>query len=256
MSRRRSLSIIVVPDGARESRTFQISYRRLRILGVVAFVASILLALMASSWWYLAVRSARVDTLEAEVASLHTDQARLAAFAAELRELERRYAHIRGMFGSETTSATSDLWLPPPGSGRSAIGADDDPQSALPTSWPLTERGFVTQPLLPTAEGEHPGLDIAVPMHSYIRASGAGTVVEAAEDEVYGRYVVVDHGNGYLSRYAHASELLVSEGQEVRRNEVIGLSGSTGRSTAPHLHFEISLDGEAVDPFSLVRQPS
>lgn len=255
MSRRRSLSIIVVPDGGRESRTFQITYRRLRILGVVAFVASILLALMASSWWYLAVRSARVDALEAEVASLHTDQARLAAFAAELRELERRYARIRGMFGSGGTSATSDLWLPPPGSGRAGPGADD-PESALPTSWPLTERGFVTQPLVPREEGEHPGLDVAVPMHSYIRASGAGTVLEAGEDEIYGRYVVVDHGNGYLSRYAHASELVVVEGQEVRRNEVIGLSGSTGRSTAPHLHFEIFLDGEAIDPLTLVRQPS
>ena len=256
MADRRSLSIIVVPDGGSESRTFRISYRGLRILGLLAFGAAVLVALMAGSWWYLAARSARVDTLEAEVASLQTDQARLAAFAAQLRELETRYARIRGMFGSDTTIGASDLWLPPPGSGRGGSGPEDDPESALPTSWPLTERGFMTRPLLAGAAGDHPGMDVAVPTDSYVRAAGAGTVVEAGEDEIYGRYLVVDHGNGYRTRYAHASQLFVEEGRRVRRNEVIALSGSTGRSTAPHLHFEVLLDGEAVDPLTMVQQPS
>jgi murein DD-endopeptidase MepM/ murein hydrolase activator NlpD len=68
--------------------------------------------------------------------------------------------------------------------------------------------------------------------------------------------VVVEHGGGYETVYAHASMILVGRGQVVRRGEVIALSGSTGRSTAAHLHFEILLDGRPVDPLSMVEQPS
>ena len=119
----------------------------------------------------------------------------------------------------------------------------------------LTQAGFVTQDLLEGADGEHPGLDIAVPSHSYIRAAGAGSVADTGDDPVYGRFVTVDHGDGYLTLYAHASEILVEAGQRVRRNEVIALTGNTGRSTAPHLHFEIRLNGDTVDPMTMVEPP-
>ena len=251
----RSLSIIVVPDDGRESHTFTVSYRRLRRAGIAALVVAVLLGLMAGSWWYLAARAARVPALEAELATTRTDQARLGALVAQLQELEQRYERIRGLFGSDTTSVPSDLWLPPPSSGRGRSGSDDDVESSLPTSWPLTEPGFVTQALLEGAAGEHPGVDIAIPTHSYVRAAGAGTVVDAGHDDIYGFYLVIDHGNGYRSRYAHAAELLAEEGRRVRRNEVIALTGSTGRSTAPHLHFEIMLDGAAVDPMTLLEPP-
>ena len=257
MSDPRHLSIILVPEDGRESRTFRVSHRRLRVLAAAAVATAALLALMVGSWWYLAVRAARVGVLEAEVAEFREERLRLEAFATQLDELERRYEQIRLLFGSESTQVASDLWLPPPTAGRSRRGpAEAEPPGSLPTSWPLTQRGFVTQGLLEGEEGEHPGLDIAVPTGSYIRGAGEGIVVDAAEDPVYGRYVIIDHGDGYRSLYAHASETLVVAGQQVRRNEVIALSGSTGRSTAPHLHFEILLNGEALDPLTLVRQPS
>lgn len=256
MSDRRALSIIVVPDGGRASRTFRVPYPTVRLVGIGLFGLFVLMALMLGSWWYVAARAARVPVLEEEVATLRADRARVAALAAQLEEIEGRYEEIRGLFGADTATVASELWLPPPGSGRARPPDEDGPTSALPTSWPLAERGFVTQPLLEGAAGDHPGIDIAVPSDSYVRAAGAGTVLEAAEDEVYGRYVVLDHGNGYRSRYAHASQLFVRQGQSVRRNEVIGLSGSTGRSTAPHLHFEILLEGETVDPMTLLRRPS
>ena len=77
----------------------------------------------------------------------------------------------------------------------------------------------------------------------------------AGVDEVYGQYVVIDHGAQLESVYGHASRLFVTAGDRVRRAEVIGLTGSTGRSTAPHLHFEIRRAGKAVDPLAFVRQP-
>jgi murein DD-endopeptidase MepM/ murein hydrolase activator NlpD len=125
-----------------------------------------------------------------------------------------------------------------------------------PSSWPLTQTGFITQRRQATAGASHPGLDIAVPADSYIRAAGAGTVEDAGVDEVYGRYILIDHGDGVESMYGHASRVFVQTGDTVERNEVIALSGSTGRSTAPHLHFEIRKDGEPVDPLAYVQQPS
>lgn len=126
----------------------------------------------------------------------------------------------------------------------------------MPSSWPLSQAGFITQMREVTDGASHPGLDIAVPADTYIRASGPGTVVDAGLDEVYGRYILLDHGNGLESMYGHASRLFVEPGDLVEQDEVIALSGSTGRSTAPHLHFEIRKDGQAVDPLTYVRQPS
>jgi murein DD-endopeptidase MepM/ murein hydrolase activator NlpD len=89
---------------------------------------------------------------------------------------------------------------------------------------------------------------------SYIRAAGGGTVVDVGEDAIYGRFVVIDHGNGYSTLYGHASLNLVTLGQQVRERQVIALSGSTGRSTGPHLHFEVLVDGGRADPFRKGRQ--
>jgi len=255
--RRRYLTILLVPDGGPESHTVRLSYGALRLMGVMAAVVALALTLVAGSWWYLAARASRVADLEAQVDSLTADQARIAALAQQIETIERRYGRIRSLFGADAPGSPSDVWLPPPTTGRRPSAPRTTASAGLPSSWPLTERGFVTQGLLEAQGGnpDHRGLDIAVPTDSYVRAAGAGTVVDVGEDAVYGRFVVLDHGDGYTTLYGHASLNLATRGQRVRQNEVIALSGSTGRSTAPHLHFEVLLNGEAVDPLTLVHQP-
>ena len=249
------LTLMVVPEGGRDSRTYRVSYARLRALVVVAGVLALLLTLMAGSWWYLAAKAARVSDLEAQVAAMAQDSVRLQELGLRLQTIEAQYERIRSLFGSVPDAAPSEVWLPPP-TGTPRRGAADRVSGPTPPDlWPLTEEGFVTQGLLAQEQGDHPGLDIAVPTDSYIRAAGGGTVVDVGEDDVYGRFVVLDHGDGYTSVYGHASLTMVTRGQQVRQSEVIALSGSTGRSTAPHLHFEILLDGEAIDPLTLVSQP-
>jgi len=248
----RHLTLMVVPDGGEDRHTYRISYGRLRLWGTAAAVVALGLILMAGSWWYLAARAARVAELEGQLQELEAERARIELLAERLEEVEGRYESVRSLFGS-VPDAPSEVWLPP--TGRPVGGGSGARLTGAPTTWPLTERGFVTQGLLDVEGVEHPGIDIAVPTDSYIRAAGGGTVAEAGEDPVYGRYVVLDHGEGYRSVYGHASELLVEAGEVIRPGEVIALSGSTGRSTAPHLHFEILLDGEAVDPLSLLDQP-
>jgi murein DD-endopeptidase MepM/ murein hydrolase activator NlpD len=250
---RRYLTIMLVPDRGQESHNYRLSYGLLRVLAGVGALVALALTLVAGSWWYLAARAARATQLEEQVRTLETERDRIKELAEQLDAIERQYGRVRGLFGASSPDAPSDVWLPPIGEGRRAPTPRNTATASIPSSWPLTERGFVTQGLLDA--GDHPGVDIAVPTDSYVRASGAGTVVDIGEDPVYGLFVVLDHGEGYTSLYGHASLTLVARGQRVRRNEVIALSGSTGRSTAPHLHFEILLNGEAVDPLTLVSQP-
>jgi murein DD-endopeptidase MepM/ murein hydrolase activator NlpD len=254
--KRRLLTVMLVPDGGQDARTFRFSYRLLRGLAGLASLVALALTLIAGSWWYLAARASRVGELQRQVATLQAERSRIQDLGRQMESIERQYGHIRSLFGYGAPDAPSDVWLPPgSGSGRARPLGRSVVTASIPSSWPLTERGFVTQGLLDGAQGEHTGVDIAVPTESYIRASGAGTVVDVGEDPVYGRYVIIDHGQGYTSLYGHASLNLVTRGQRVRQDEVIALSGSTGRSTAPHLHFEILHDGEPVDPLTLVHQP-
>ena len=94
----------------------------------------------------------------------------------------------------------------------------------------------------------HKGLDIAAPSGSPIQPVRPGTVVSAGRRGGYGNVVVLDHGDGTTSMYAHCKELKVKPGQQVGRGHVIATVGSTGRSTGPHLHLEVHRNGEAIDP--------
>lgn len=255
---RRYLTVMLVPDRGQESHNFRLSYAFLRAIAGLAALVALALTLVAGSWWYLAARAARVAQLEEEVHALKAERERIQELAGQLEAIERQYGKLRGFFAPATAPPASDVWVPPPTGARRSPPPRTTASASTPTSWPLTERGFVTQGLLEAGSAggrEHPGLDIAVPTDSYVRAAGAGTVVDLGDDPVYGLFVVLDHGEGYTSIYGHAALLLVERGRRVRRNEVIALSGSTGRSTAPHLHFEILLNGEAVDPLTLVQQP-
>jgi murein DD-endopeptidase MepM/ murein hydrolase activator NlpD len=94
----------------------------------------------------------------------------------------------------------------------------------------------------------HTGVDLVQDYGSEIHATAAGRVVHAGPMGGYGNMVEIDHGNSLATRYGHLSEILVAEGQEVTAGAVVGRLGSTGRSTGPHLHYEVRVDGEPVDP--------
>jgi murein DD-endopeptidase MepM/ murein hydrolase activator NlpD len=98
----------------------------------------------------------------------------------------------------------------------------------------------------------HKGLDIAAPLGSAITAAAAGKVVFSGWAEGYGNLVTVDHGDGILTRYAHTAANLVHAGDDVAAGQEIALVGSTGRSTAPHLHFEVHKNGQPIDPMQIV----
>jgi murein DD-endopeptidase MepM/ murein hydrolase activator NlpD len=94
----------------------------------------------------------------------------------------------------------------------------------------------------------HEGIDIAVPTGTPVRAAGSGTVSIAGEVSGYGNYTCIDHGGGLSTCYAHQEQILVSVGQQVAQAQVIGISDCTGHCLGPHVHFEVRVNGQAVDP--------
>lgn len=94
----------------------------------------------------------------------------------------------------------------------------------------------------------HKGIDLSVPEGTPIKATMSGVVKVARDVKGYGNVVYIDHGNGFESRYGHASKLTVREGEQVKAGQVVALSGNTGLSDGPHLHFEVRLNNVAIDP--------
>jgi murein DD-endopeptidase MepM/ murein hydrolase activator NlpD len=125
-----------------------------------------------------------------------------------------------------------------------------------PSRWPLDETGYLTRGQVKAGgrDEPHPGIDIAVSVGSLVRASGGATVAQAGEDPEYGFFVLLEHPEEYQTMYGHLSRILVTQGVSVAPGEVIGLSGNTGRSTAPHLHFEIRQHGSSLDPLTMVKE--
>ncbi len=149
----------------------------------------------------------------------------------EIDALERQSAALAAQIRAAQQPAATTTTLPA-GSG----------QLAWPVSGPVTS-GYGTR-----WGRMHEGVDIAVPEGTPVHAAAAGTVIYAGWMEGYGNLAVIDHGGSLSTAYAHNSSLLVGIGQTVAAGDTIALSGSTGHSTGPHVHFEVRLGGAAVDP--------
>ena len=134
------------------------------------------------------------------------------------------------------------------GTGSTGIG-----RIAIPSVQPVAKMdyssnfGIRSDPFRGTA-AMHAGVDIRGPQGTPIYATADGIVAESDRRGGYGNLIEIDHGKGIATRYGHLSRLLVTSGARVKRGQVIGLMGSTGRSTGSHLHYEVRMDGRAVNP--------
>jgi murein DD-endopeptidase MepM/ murein hydrolase activator NlpD len=157
-------------------------------------------------------------------------QAEVAAQAAESTSIEQLLA------SSGVAGATPSV---PTGSGYFAFPVPGAP---------------ITQPFGPNVDpftgvpGFHPGIDFGAPIGTPIHAAGDGVVVYAGVESGYGNYTCINHGGGIATCYAHQSLILVKVGDHVTRGQVIGLVGTTGYSTGPHLHFEVRINGQVTNP--------
>ena len=161
------------------------------------------------------------------------------AFVSEVEALEAQSAVLAAQIQAAQAAATasaSPARAPSSGSGVSAAGL----------IWPVS--GSLTSSYGWRWGRMHEGLDIAVPAGTPVVAAAAGTVIQAGWFGGYGNIVVIDHGNGLATAYAHNSTVAVGVGQAVGQGQVVAYAGSTGNSSGPHVHFEVRVNGAAVDP--------
>jgi len=195
----------------------------------------------------------------------------LDAFQTELKELRDKWSKPVPAASSASSSYPGEVWLPQnttpmPSFSRPAANSvpstssnidwskftgNPSADSNTPSIWPAT--GVVTSPYGLRWGGSdfHPGMDIANDLGTPIVATADGTVEYAGWNSGgYGNMVDINHGNGIMTRYGHASQVVVSAGQSVKRGQVIAYMGSTGFSTGPHVHYEIHVNGQKVNPIN------
>ena len=131
-----------------------------------------------------------------------------------------------------------------------ASGGKAERESSTPAGWPVdsTVASISSNFGVRRSGTWHRGIDLSAPKGSPVRATAAGKVVVAERSGAYGRTVVIDHGDGIRTRYAHLKKIAVEQGERVAAGEVIGKVGKSGNASGFHLHYEVVVDGTPVDP--------
>jgi len=166
------------------------------------------------------------------------------------------FAELLGKLARQVDQRTDHL-----GVLEALLVQDSASRKFLPTLLPILDGwyssnfGYRIDPFT-GAQSFHEGIDFPAETGTPIFAAASGKVVEAGFHPQYGKVIEIDHGNGLLSRYAHASQVLVQDGELVVRGQRVGAVGSTGRSTGPHLHFEVRLNGVPQNPARFLQSSS
>lgn len=269
----RGVTVMVHRDGALETRQFRLSAWATRVALVATITLIVTLVLVAVLYGPIVVAAARTPLLVREVEQLRLENARVNDLSRRLDEVEARYSQMRRMLGGNVNLPGTDnspgsrsgdegLYVAPPvlarapAPGEGSVPASEAAGSSIPHKWPLSVPSYRTRGLAENDPGteSHAGIDLAVAVGSNVLASGGGRIKQTGTDSAYGLYVLIQHPDGYESMYGHLSRIIAVDGETVRAGQVIALSGNTGRSTAPHLHFEIRRGGRSVDPLTLVKE--
>ena len=262
-------------------RRIHVPYQFVYVVLALALIGSVSLFGIVSSYFRMSLKVASYNNLRHEIETLRSRYerlekesrqkgAQLASLQLLANEVTVAYGIKRTMEGPSdiahegrllpTVSETLDQYNFLKAATLSRFGRRSSPlfqSEGLPSIWPVDGRlmsyfGRRSDPF--SGEGSfHAGIDISVPTGTPVQATADGTVMSAEWAGEYGRMVVIDHGNGVQTYYAHMSRLDVVAGQWVHRGEIIGKSGSSGRTTGAHVHYEVRRRGTPVNPSQFLR---
>jgi murein DD-endopeptidase MepM/ murein hydrolase activator NlpD len=277
-------TVIFVPNARAKFRKYQVPLNVAKIAGRVAAVMAVMLVLALLHYSSLLFEVSRLRKVEAEsrnlLAKTHQIEQDAAALRTQMGQLSGMVTKLGVMAGVD--APPTDPAVGGVGGGTAAdrpslgmaslaemstrlnalteksrdlSGIFDKQRSLLattPSVWPV--RGYLSAGFgnrddpFTGLRDFHPGLDIAAPLGTKILAPADGTVIFVGVKGGYGNAITIDHGRGIATHYGHLDAFNVRVGQQVRRGSVIGFVGSTGRSTAPHLHYEVWLNGSNQNP--------
>jgi murein DD-endopeptidase MepM/ murein hydrolase activator NlpD len=271
---KKQVDILIVPQGSQRSFKFKLSLLTFRIfLGLAAFLL-IFVVVMSVLHGKLLYEVVLGKSLKQENERLREYNSRVVELERELDEYKTfvvRVAELAGIdFSSKSEVQTADISEEAESDTvqlasmiveeedttagvADSAAAEPDSLRRIPSGSPI--EGWITKSFtmnVPGLSGAHPGVDFAAKTGTEVKSTADGITVLAGWDETYGNLVAIDHGNGYTTYYGHNSKNMVNVGDKVSRGDVVALSGNTGRSSAPHLHYEIRKDDVPVDPKSFL----
>ena len=279
-------TLLITPGAHGRVRKFQLPFYVVPVVLALSIIGVVMLAGLATSYARMLIKVSNYNTVRSEREALkqqfHTLENKVSRANVKLNSLQTLAAEVAVTYGfgnGHRQQITPDLM----NLARQSSAADGDPSlyalnamknvslnsvsgrfspstfpgmiddpSAIPSIWPVHGRltaGF-GQRMDPFSgeEAFHPGVDIADAFGTDVVATGDGLVIEAEPDAGYGRSILIDHGDGITTRYAHLSRIFVVVGEQVKQGEIIGAIGVSGRTTGPHLHYEVRIHGTPVNP--------
>ena len=284
-------TLLITPGAHGKVRKFQLPFYVVPVVLALSIVGIVMLAGLATSYARMLIKVSNYNTVRSEQEALkqqfHTLENKVSRANVKLNSLQTLAAEVAVTYGfgnGRRQQITPDLL----NLARQSSAADGDPSlyalnaiktvslnsvsgrfspstfpgmiddpNAIPSIWPVHGRltaGFGQR--MDPFSGEaafHPGVDIADAVGTDVVATGDGLVIEAEPDAGYGRSILIDHGDGITTRYAHLSRIFVVVGEQVKQDEIIGAIGMSGRTTGPHLHYEVRIHGTPVNPGRFLR---
>jgi murein DD-endopeptidase MepM/ murein hydrolase activator NlpD len=283
-------TLIVVPHAKARFRQFSISVRAIKWGGALLGIGAVVMATGLWLSFKFVISSQKMRLLEKENVVLRSQNQEFEANTDRLRDKVQQLEHIVTKLGVMAgvekalpddkvggVGGVSSRDVAAPGLDGGSLGRMDTTISRLtersqqlesfyrdqkallastPSVWPV--RGYLSAGFgnridpFTGLKDFHPGLDISTPQGTKVAAPADGIVISCAEKGGYGNAIVIDHGYDVVTRYGHLSGYNVKPGQRVKRGDVIGFVGSTGRSTAPHLHYEVWVRDQAQNPIHYI----
>ncbi|HPF36629.1 M23 family metallopeptidase [bacterium] len=236
--------ILLLPSDDGSTHEFGISRPLLITLTLAMVLLGVFFVLVLLSYASLSDQAREVPDLKRELVATKSQLVRVQDLNRELEGMRDLQERLLTMLGVAPADSAAD------GLSRRLGEVAGVIMTPPPEVWPL--HGYVTKEFqegdLPRGVEPHPGIDLAAPVDTPIGAAGRGIVQQAGWDDSLGNYVEIRHGFGYVTVYGHCNSLAVRVGDRVDVGQTIGTLGGTGQVTAPHLHFEVWKDGEAMDP--------
>ena len=262
----RQLSILIIPDDGSRTWEFKLGYCAIRGLLVAETLLLVLVILGGFFYWRSLHWEAEALRLTRDNKGLRSEMRQVGELAESVSRMKAIDRQLRAML-SPAIDLPQSATLDPEDSPSIFVGSSPAARTVsttarrglsvsdtrlVPDVWPVGRfEGLVTQEFIlttGTVKAGHQGIDIAASEGALVTATADGRIAFAGEDETLGLVLSVDHFGAYLTRYGHNSVLLVRTGDAVRKGQPIALVGNTGRSSGPHLHYEIWQQGTPRNP--------
>jgi len=245
------VTVMIIPDGAEARRGFRMRQWHYRAIlgGLGVLIFGIILFFLF--YGKILTKAVLADKLQEENERLLKYQYKVQLLEQNLNQTREIVSRLISLAGVDIKFPEmpddSTLFASLDEAGMASVARAAGPDLSVPSGLPV--KGFITQDfILKDSAHYHPGIDIACSEGTPVLATATGEVVMTGFDEVYGNIVVIKHNDSTTTLYGHNKETLVETGEKVLPGSRIALSGNTGKSTAPHVHYEIRVNDEPINP--------